>query len=364
MSNPDVVDLKRNFVTLDGFRGVAALGVVSLHYATAFGPLTLHSAYLAVDLFFIISGIVIAYTYDGRFSSGMTVRQFMKIRVWRLYPLYLLGFMIAAVPLLVTIPFGISNHHWTWADYSRSLAFGLFMLPDPAHPMQTLYPLNAPSWSLLWELLVNLLYAAAFPWITRRVLVAAILLSGAALIGTCLHLGSADYGYEWHAVHVPFLRVIFSFSVGVLFARLYREGRLPQLPVPTWALLIVIVAIIGMPVQRLGWPDALAIIIMFPAICLAAMRSEPRFVRFHAFVGRISYPLYVTHMPLLPVIYGALHVVMRRPIGELAPWTGFAALACLIVAAAVFARAVDPWLRRVLTLGLSGLAWRPRSALT
>ena len=81
-----------HLATLDGMRGVAALAVVLLHGA---GLTWVHmpGGYLAVDLFLVLSGLVIARAYRSRMSQLGTVG-FLQIRLVRLYPLYLLGLLL------------------------------------------------------------------------------------------------------------------------------------------------------------------------------------------------------------------------------------------------------------------------------
>lgn len=66
------------YVTLDALRGVAALLVVWYHYNLNIGGLGLRFGYLAVDLFFILSGFVLAKSYDPRFQAGRTSLGFSR----------------------------------------------------------------------------------------------------------------------------------------------------------------------------------------------------------------------------------------------------------------------------------------------
>jgi peptidoglycan/LPS O-acetylase OafA/YrhL len=90
-------------VTLDGLRGVAAVCIVVLHCYRYFGDMMWSSAALAVDLFFVLSGFVLSSAYDGRFAGGMSWRGFIKARCVRLYPLYLLGFLLGTSAEILSI---------------------------------------------------------------------------------------------------------------------------------------------------------------------------------------------------------------------------------------------------------------------
>jgi len=76
------------FEMLDLLRGIAALAVLIYHSAHFLGGQLLPGGYLAVDLFFMLSGFVIAHNYDSKIAAGMTLREFMLVRGIRLFPCY------------------------------------------------------------------------------------------------------------------------------------------------------------------------------------------------------------------------------------------------------------------------------------
>src|ERR1043165_8588900 len=82
----------KRFHSLDGLRGVCALSVVLFHAADLFhyGPLMPHG-FLAVDMFFILSGFVIAFRYEDALNRGLHLRAFLEARGRRLLPVYWLG---------------------------------------------------------------------------------------------------------------------------------------------------------------------------------------------------------------------------------------------------------------------------------
>ena len=73
-------------------RGMAAIAILIYHAEKYLGMQLLPNAYLAVDLFFLLSGFVIAHNYDGKFTGGMSLTNFMVQRLIRLYPCFLLAF--------------------------------------------------------------------------------------------------------------------------------------------------------------------------------------------------------------------------------------------------------------------------------
>src|SRR6478735_8621078 len=86
---------KSHFEILDGLRGIAALMVVIFHVFEAYSDADptrqiINHGYLAVDFFFLLSGFVIAYAYDDRWSR-MGQWEFYKRRLVRLQPMIIMG---------------------------------------------------------------------------------------------------------------------------------------------------------------------------------------------------------------------------------------------------------------------------------
>ena len=73
---------------LDGLRGAAAICIVALHTNRLMGDIEPPFAALAVDLFFLLSGFVLAHNYSDRFVAGLSPTRFMVTRWIRLYPMY------------------------------------------------------------------------------------------------------------------------------------------------------------------------------------------------------------------------------------------------------------------------------------
>jgi peptidoglycan/LPS O-acetylase OafA/YrhL len=91
---------RRTYHTLDGMRGLAAVFVVARHIDSALEPIVFPDSFIAVDLFFVLSGFVIAAAYDGRLADGtLSPWRFSVQRFIRLWPLYLLATLLGLVIL-------------------------------------------------------------------------------------------------------------------------------------------------------------------------------------------------------------------------------------------------------------------------
>jgi len=74
-----MIESVQKFQVLDALRGCAALLVVEYHAAGMFFEYRPPSSYLAVDLFFLISGFVLAHSYGTKLVQGLTVGRFMML---------------------------------------------------------------------------------------------------------------------------------------------------------------------------------------------------------------------------------------------------------------------------------------------
>ncbi len=274
------------------------------HYRPFFGSFAMPGGYLAVDLFFLMSGIVLARAYEQRLRAGLTTLAFMRLRLIRLYPLYLCG---AGLSVLMAIA-GLFHHnasHWDIKGLLISAGFALVFPADLlSNPINSIFPLNPPSWSLLFELFVNLLYAALAPLLSSRRLLVICVLSGIGVALTIAMHGSIDVGHNYRNFIYGFPRTIFGFSLGVLFARGIPDG--PVKDGGAWrAVLIFAAAIIALAARptvdlRAVW-DAVCLFALFPIVAYLAVRTNPprAWQSVVTFLGLTSYALYALHAPLI-----------------------------------------------------------------
>ncbi len=170
---------RQTFDTLNGMRGVAALAVATMHIQWFLKGLHPAIVSVAVDFFFVLSGFVIAYSYESKLRCGYRRRDFLLARFIRLYPLFFLGLVVGAISkALYAFP-------QDPVTYWGNVGFNLFMLPYPlAYPQEfdDLFPLNFPAWSLFYELIAYTLFAALVRHLTGHSLAFVIALGFAALI--------------------------------------------------------------------------------------------------------------------------------------------------------------------------------------
>ena len=343
------------YLNLDAMRGVAAISVMLYHFSPFISDgKVLPSSYLAVDLFFLLSGFVIAHAYDRKIEAGMGFGSFLLIRLIRLYPLYLAGTLLGAFYLLIKNRL-MPGEYMPMSDIAMMLTTGMLFIPLVGDAYHTIFPLNPASWSLFFELLVNIAYVLMFFVLSKRVLAALIAGSLALLVLAAMLAGTLDFGMTGQTIVSGLPRVTFSFFLGVLLCRSMGryQGSLGFLQKGYWveiaiALTLVIFAIAPDGVGRAPY-DLACVVLLFPAMVAigAAAPTRPRLKKLYGWLGRISYPIYIIHTPMLMIIAGAGKAVSIDPFAN-HPWFGIVMAVSVIVIADIATRLYDEPLRRFL----------------
>lgn len=312
---------KPHYNVLDGLRGVAAITVVCFHifeaFATSHLDQRINHGYLAVDFFFILSGFVIGYAYDDRWSK-MSTKDFIRRRIIRLHPMVVMGAVIGAIMFYFQ---GCSV--WdvscvtVMALLGATLLNALLIPAMPGHEVRGLgemFPLNGPSWSLFFEYIGNILYALIIRKFSTKILALLVFIAGCGLATFAIAgpYGDICAGFSLTEIEFTagFLRVLFSFSAGLLLSRIFRPANIKG---AFWICSITIVTLLALP--RLGgaehlWInglyDTICCVVIFPILVYlgASGKSTDKYTtRLCRFLGDISYPLYTVHYPFIYLYY-------------------------------------------------------------
>jgi len=346
------------FLLLDGLRGVAAFAVILDHVPGGWLGDLIPGRYLAVDFFFVLSGFVLAHAYGRGLEAGGSAFAFMKVRLIRLYPMYLLGLAIALSLVVLGAARGWLGPGWT--DILTVAALGLLFLPAPqtaTYGHGELYPANPPAWSLFFELAANLVYAFVARFLSWRVLIAILAAGAAAVAFTVIRHGDVrGPGWMWGHLDAGLARVMFDFFAGVAIYRLRDVIKLPRLP--WWAAtgaFVVVIAAAPTGVWRVAFDIAAALVLMPTLVALASGSVVTGVVaRACAASGILSYGVYVLHVPLLGAISTA-SAVMGVHLGE-----GPLLALSVALAAGLVAWVADRLYDRPARRWLSGRARRPK----
>lgn len=332
------LESKPRYEILDGLRGVAALLVVAFHLFETYSKGTpyqiINHGYLAVDFFFVLSGFVIGYAYDDRWSK-MTLGGFFKRRLTRLQPMMVIGTVVG----LLMFYFGINCSQFgpiaTAPVWKIALCFvlGIFMIPvTPKMDIRgwhESYPLNGPQWTLMLEYIGNILYALFFRRMPKWLLACFVglfaLLTlnfglGWDVFGTLGHY-SGRFAGGWSITEqqlwIGFTRLLYPFFCGLLIQRIGKFIKVKNAFL--WCSLILI-AVLCVPrigaapsfSRELGYQpggvfynglyESLIILIVFPLLVLMGAGGTIKgkcSMKFCKFLGDISYPIYITHYPMI-----------------------------------------------------------------
>jgi len=304
------------FDALDGIRGIAAVAVMLYHYTQFSSLRMLPGAEAAVDLFFMLSGFVLMYSYGRKIERGMRFRAFLIARVQRLGPLFVIGLLLGLLAALVHLAL---DRGGPLAIQPVLIAFGLNLLVLPylnrlEWPFDgqlipgPIFPLNDPAWSLFFEMFVNLVFFVVLAELVRRKRLNGGLLlvtAGSLLVFVAGLIHSQQFNAGWGIGNFKygFPRVTAEFFLGCLIFVFHQ--RLPRPPTVLTAIcLALLLLFFAHPGDKTRY---LGLLLLCPALIALASRTEVRGAlrRLCARLGDLSYPVYVTHFPL----YRLLHEV-------------------------------------------------------
>ena len=342
------LESKPRYEILDGLRGVAALMVIVFHLFETYshGQQHINHGYLAVDFFFVLSGFVVGYAYDDRWNK-MSTWGFFKRRLTRLHPMVIMGTVVGACLFFFgagAFPKVMSTPLW---KFLVCFVMGLFMIPTgpkmDIRGWSETNSFNGPNWTLTLEYIGNILYAFIFRRLPTYVL--CILCALAAVLtldltmgwdifglfpvneftrpdGTLVQFGGPQYhvkgGWSLTAqqIYIGMTRLLYPFLCGLIISRILPKHRSESNPSGSpihakggfwWAaLLLVIIFSVPCIGGKDGVPNGLyqafMIILVFPFIVLLGAGSkttDPKSTAICKWLGDISYPIYITHYPLM-----------------------------------------------------------------
>jgi len=372
---------KQKFEILDGLRGIAAISVMFMHFLQDLPIPILQSAYLSVDVFFMLSGFILTQAYGERLRQESWWGEYLKRRVIRLYPMICIGLTIGLVSLVVmrihsSAAFSFGNlaaasgqnyflvpylGRFSVSGFVGAANHGLPAVDDPG-----VFPLNPPAWSLFFELFASVVLISAFRMNARNLLRLAYACLGAFvvygwLVGLDNDKLTVILNQGWSADNFigGFFRVGYGFLLGVAIGKMHDAG----LPVrPHWfvaglvrndyMLFVAFLLMVVFPTSIKGIYALAVLMFIAPALVYRGAMLAPSgkaIARISAFLGWISYPLYCVHYPIGRLVFayaprGDIHVVR----------TAILAAGVSIVAAAVLAKFVEEPIRSYLGKRLFG----------
>lgn len=319
-ANSNLMASKPHYMILDGLRGVAAFVILIYHLCEGCGIMLGHG-YLGVDFFYALSGFVIGYAYDSRWQ-GMTIKGFFTRRIIRLHPMVVMGTLLGLLFYYFgaseAFPF-IGESPW-WVVLLLFLYCSL-MLPMPnswdIRGWQDFNSFNGNSWSLYWEYLANILYALVFRFLPTALLAVVAAVAAVGTLDITLnidlfglldgrfgapHTVNGGWSLTPQELYVGAVRLMYPFLAGMLLSRLGKYVTLRGGFV--WCSIIVVAMMLTPQFEGLanGLYETFVILLLIPVIISIGAGSKIKNRRLESlcrFLGDISYPLYITHLPFV-----------------------------------------------------------------
>ena len=349
----------------DGLRIIAAGAVVILHYSDYFKDVPVGRFMVAhtwhfnlfVDLFFVVSGFVIARQYFGRVNDAASVSRFLCRRLARIYPLHLatLAFYVALAGAL----------HFGAARTDNPARYPLSDIPAQLLLLHAFVgerlTFNFPSWSLSAEMFCYLLFPALALLAQRRKEAIVALVIGTALANSLWACAAGTTPWaDWINQGGGF-RALPAFSLGMA-CHLFREqiARWPAIPGALAASLLAFI-LFGSLLPTMTALLAIYVIALLAVQADCASR-ETLLLKFgFDRWSSLTYSCYMLHIPVATVVITLGSRLLSLSPNErliLAP----VAIIVLAVASTLSLRSFETPLRRYLTEAFERRATKPAPA--
>lgn len=303
---------------LTGIRSVTALWVVVDHLQDPLFDLfpglegflryPVQNGHLAIEIFFVLSGFIMAHNYAARMDIGPVYRKFLWARVARIYPVHLTTLLMVVLLSFTSPPAFRRALGEDFPDNPVNLVGNLFMLQS----IPGFRGYDAPSWSLCCEFGAYLFMPVLAWWATRLTPRAALVWSAVVLLGGVVALNVTAVTNPWKMSYsIMWIRILVEFTAGVLLWAWWREkdrGSARWDVVAIGCLLVTgFVCFTVDPESRLTFV-ALPFLAVFVLACASATGPFGRLLCTRPMVwsGNLTYSLYLVHCVTYLVIQQVL----------------------------------------------------------
>ncbi|HUC80309.1 MAG TPA: acyltransferase, partial [Flavisolibacter sp.] len=214
-----------------------------------------------------------------------------------LHPLVILGSVLGLAAYFLD-PFQAPDAAISGSRLLLLFVASLFLIPMPMMEDRgfNLFGLNAPSWSLFWEYVANIVYALLLFRLSRKVLLVLLVVAAGALGFVSHRAGNLLGGWNGDTFWDGGARVAYSFLAGMV---VYRWNWIikNRLGFAGLAVLLFIAFLMPWSAEWNWLTELLLVVLYFPLLVAlgAGAVLAPGLKKLCRFSGNISYPLYMTH---------------------------------------------------------------------
>ncbi len=293
--------MKNKLQSFETYRGFAALMIAAVHFDVN-SPLSNHSLAngLFVHFFFTLSGFVMYLNYHNKFIDFNSVKNFLKKRFFRLYPLHFLFLIIfliiEIIKYLLQIKFGLEANNLAFSINNFKTFLGNIFLIQTFFDVNTF---NTPSWSISAEYYTYMIFALVFFFMKKNNLLIFI-----SLLGILTFRLNSEIGLGVERTYLSFLDCVYCFFIGIFSCKIYFKYSNLEIYKKYYSIITLILLVFsGLLIINLGGKLSFIIPLFFGLLLIFSANLKNENIvgkiicnKFFVYLGSISYSIYMCHL--------------------------------------------------------------------
>ena len=293
--------MKNKLQSFETYRGFAALMIAAVHFNVN-SPLSNHSLAngLFVHFFFTLSGFVMYLNYHNKLIDFSSVKNFLKKRFFRLYPLHLLFLIIFLIievsKYFAQIKYGMVANNEAFSINNLKTFLGNIFLIQTFFDYNTF---NTPSWSISAEYYTYMIFALVFFFMKKTNLLIFIF-----LVGILVFRINSEIGLGIEKTYLSFLDCVYCFFIGVFSCKIYFKYSNLEIFQKYYSIITLILLVVsGLLIINISGKFSFIIPLFFGLLLIFSANLKNENIlgkiicnKFFVYLGSISYSIYMCHL--------------------------------------------------------------------
>ena len=293
--------MKNKLQSFETYRGFAALMIAAVHFNVN-SPLSNHSLAngLFVHFFFTLSGFVMYLNYHNKLIDFISVKNFLKKRFFRLYPLHLLFLIIFLIievsKYFAQIKYGLVANNEAFSINNLKTFLGNIFLIQTFFDYNTF---NTPSWSISAEYYTYMIFALVFFFMKKTNLLIFIF-----LVGILVFRINSEIGLGIEKTYLSFLDCVYCFFIGVFSCKIYFKYSNLEIFQRYYSIITLILLVVsGLLIINISGKFSFIIPLFFGLLLIFSANLKNENIlgkiicnKFFVYLGSISYSIYMCHL--------------------------------------------------------------------
>ena len=244
---------------------------------------------LGVDIFFVISGFIMCYSLKDQISSSESVH-FLKKRVFRVYPIY----------ILILIPFLVQYLNQIETPVDPLLIMGNLLLLPSFSGASDYRMLVGPAWTLTYELFFYVMFAGAMlSSQSKSRAIQTVMAVIVLMVALVIILGLQGERLQWsNFQYIVGDTLLFNFVIGCACYLVWRKYGRTFFSFWTALGVAFMLTIVSLGLSKFDLPRILSLGLPAGLIVIVFLFAEFKnrnLVRPLLFLGSASYSIYLVH---------------------------------------------------------------------